>query len=140
MLEKFLRKCDTLRNEGKLHAILAQEHHLDPAREHEIRTKAALKHFLVEIAFAPANPNDGVHHGGTLTLIDEKSATIKNTKTHDSGALEITIDWMGTDYRLLNVYAPAKPLQRVKFYENFRKYLEDDMISGGIGMLSRMYY
>ena len=129
-LRKFITECARRRNKGAAQVFLAQEHNLDPTREDDVRELAIHFKFHYAIAFAPPAAN-GTHYGGTLTLIDEKSAQLKTTTIHDPGMLETVIDWDGVMLKIVNVYAPAKPLKRIDYLRNLRTKFAEDMIMGG---------
>ena len=81
-LDKYFAECNKRRNQGKAQIFLTQEINLDPTREADIRDLANLYKFHVAVHFAERGKN-GVHWGGTMTLIDEKSAELAWKRTID---------------------------------------------------------
>ena len=131
-LENFMKECERWRNQGRAHIFLIQEHNIDPKREGDVRDLASNYKFHISIHFAKLG-KDGVHRGGTLTLIDSKVAELRNEDKLDDGggALVTSIDWAGNKIDILNVYAPAKPGLRIDFFRDIRNKLHKNMIAMG---------
>ena len=131
-MEKYFKETNKRRNQGKAQIFFTQETNLDPSREEEIKDLAKYYKFHFALAFAKAN-NDGTHYGGTLTLVDEKTAEIKNDYTLDEngGALVTELDWSGAKITVVNIYAPAKPVQRIDFFNEIKNKIKPDMIMMG---------
>ena len=129
---KFIIECKRWREQGRASIFLAQEHNFPPDREDELKDLAALHGFTAVFGFAEAAA-DGVHHGGTMTLIDSKIASLTKYESLESngGALVTEIDWTGTTLSIVNVYAPSKPNKRVDFYNAIKKKVHKNMIMMG---------
>lgn len=72
----FLHAASGWVREGVVDAIGLQEHNLHPDRDREIRRLAMSKGFAMAIAYAPEGGR-GVHWGGTMILLNEKTLTLK---------------------------------------------------------------
>ena len=107
-----------------------QEHNLDPA-DHKIHMRLAKdKEFKLVIAYAKQN-NGGGHTGGTLFLISMRHATLIQSTEHDSGALEVQLDFGGARHNLLNCYAPVSPIPRIDFFNKIKVTLHEKIIGMG---------
>ena len=130
--EKFIIECKRWRSQNRASIFLAQETNFSPDREDELRDLATLHGFTAVFGFAKAAA-DGVHHGGTMTLIDSKVASLirHDTLEPNGGALVTIVDWGGVKLSLVNIYAPSKPGERVDFYNAIKKKVHMNMIMMG---------
>ena len=128
--ERLISKCSAWTEKGIANVWEIQEHNLNPNREKDLRRIAKSRNLELTIAFADHAMN-GVYWGGTLTLIAMKSATLIQSKVHDKGCLETTIDWGDKRLTLLNCYTPAQPLQRIDFINKISKLLNSEKIASG---------
>ena len=89
-----------------------------------------MKNITLVIGFADKAP-DGVHRGGVLIMCDESTITHKSTKIKSAGIVKVDLTWGGKDIEFAGVYAPAKSLERVNFFQTMRNQINKNTIIGG---------
>ena len=129
-MDKALREFQKWKTERKINIATFQEHNLDPKDEEDLIRKAKLKNITLIIGFADKAP-DGVHRGGVLIMCDETTITHKSTKVRSAGIVKIDVTWGGKEIEFAGIYAPAKSLERVNFFQTLRNQINKNTIIGG---------
>ena len=90
-----------------------------------------LRGYTLTISFGKSdNPDD--RQAGVLILTNNKLVSVKKTNVCKPGLVRITITWGGKEMSVASVYAPAKPLQRVEFFNTtIRNGLTTKTFAGG---------
>ena len=136
--ERFIARCVRWVREDGVDVVLGQEHNTPPGREEDMRRLALLKGFTLLMSHDVAG-RDGVHHGGTLVLLNNRTIEWPLSKTErekrvlhrEAGALVVNVPWAGRDMHVGSVYAPSPPSERVAFLKDMREWVTEDMFLGG---------
>ena len=93
-----------------------------------------MKNITLIIGFADKAP-DGVHRGGVLIMCDETTITHKSTKYKSAGLVKIDLTWEAKKIEFAGVYAPARSLERVNFFQTMRNQINKNTIKKTIPKL-----
>ena len=86
--------------------------------------------FTIVIAYGRADNEDSTR-GGVLTVIDDKSLTLKRTLHNEPGFQSFEVEWGAQILEVANVYAPAQPIGRIDFFNTLRRKLSKHTYVGG---------
>tara|TARA_B110000046_G_scaffold118207_1_gene125009 strand:+ start:2316 stop:6662 length:4347 start_codon:yes stop_codon:yes gene_type:complete len=123
--------CKYARANAEVDTWLVQEHNLNPTDAIAHRAIAAARGMEAIIGYAEEGEN-GVHWGGTLVLVNERTVTVKSVICATGGLTVVVTERNGESIKVASVYAPVKPVQRIDFiHQELRKYIDKDTYAGG---------
>ena len=110
--------------------LMIQEHNLNPVKHQNYVDTAKLKGFTLVISYGRADDEES-RRGGVLILTNDKTTTLNSVLNREPGFIRIKVEWGTETLEFANVYAPARPLPRVDYYNALRDKLSPNTIVGG---------
>lgn len=129
--ERFLNEASRWVIENQGYVFLIQEHNLNPSRQSDLERLAASRDFKLVVSFNNTPDSNGVHWGGTLVLACTKHSSLKSIVHQEAGATVVDLDCRGRTLRIASIYAPARPIQRVDFFNTLNTFLDSSTIAAG---------
>ena len=127
---EFMRVFQSRKRKESMGVACVQEHNLSPDLEGPAQEKAKVMGCTLIISFGRADAPDS-ERGGTFVILDTTSVTLKETLDKEEGFIRLRVEWGTETLELATVYAPARPVARIDFFNRIKTRITEHTIIGG---------